>query len=246
MEVLVELSGILEALEDIVPVDEAFGPAINGILEAELVLLGLEAKLTLIQHGVQLFEDDRDQLGALVPDVSQSQVRLRQVVRREELVWPEPEFHVVDQLLHPPAVAKLIGGVVALDASLEPARSQDRGDILKGFNSRLRIEATLSELVVGLKNLLQRGHGIHDGIPLLLELVFLFLSEPHLALVEPLHFVYEYLVPLQLQVLVLLHRLGDGTRQAVTLLGLAANIVPEGVDVPEDVVLGLLLATLGL
>jgi hypothetical protein len=80
LEVLVELSGILEALEDIVPVDEAFGPAINGILEAELVLLGLEAKLTLIQHSVQLFEDDRDQLGALVPDVSQSQVRLRQVV----------------------------------------------------------------------------------------------------------------------------------------------------------------------
>jgi hypothetical protein len=80
LEVLVELLGILEALEDVVPIHEALGPAINGILEAELMLLGLKAKLALIQHGVQFFEDDGDQLGALVADISESQVRLCQVV----------------------------------------------------------------------------------------------------------------------------------------------------------------------
>ena len=43
LEILVELFGILEALEDVMPIHEALGPAINGILEAKLMLLCLEA-----------------------------------------------------------------------------------------------------------------------------------------------------------------------------------------------------------
>ena len=82
---------------------------------------------------------------------------------------------------------------------------------------------------------------IQDSVLLQLKLLLLFLGEPHLALVQPLHLVDEYLVPLELDVLVSLDRLCDLLGQSVPLLALRTNIRLVIVDRPYDLLLRALL-----
>lgn len=83
--------------------------------------------------------------------------------------------------------------------------------------------------------------GIHNSVPLKLELLLLLLGEPELTLVQSLHLVDEDLVPLQLDVLVGLNRLSDALGQSVPLLALGANVGLVRVDRPDDLLLRALL-----
>jgi hypothetical protein len=86
--------------------------------------------------------------------------------------------------------------------------------------------------------------GVKNSVPLELELLFLFLRKSQLTLVESLHFVDEYLVSLQLEMLVRLDSVRDALRQSVPLLALGANARLVIVDAANDFLLGSLLLLL--
>jgi hypothetical protein len=71
--------------------------------------------------------------------------------------------------------------------------------------------------------------------------LFLFFRKSELALVESLHFVNEYLVSLQFEMLVRLDSVRDALRQSVPLLALGANARLVIVDAANDFLLGSLL-----
>jgi hypothetical protein len=83
--------------------------------------------------------------------------------------------------------------------------------------------------------------GINNSVSLKLELLFLFLGKPQLALVQSLHFVDEDLISLQLNVLVGFNRLSDSLCKGVPLLALGANVRLVRIDRTDDLLLRALL-----
>jgi len=89
------------------PANEPLRVTEYSILEIELSLLIVDAKLSLIKEVVQLLEDAGNQVRILVPEVPQAQVSLSEVVRAEKLVGAKAELEVINQFLHPHALIQL-------------------------------------------------------------------------------------------------------------------------------------------
>jgi hypothetical protein len=73
---------------------------------------------------------------------------------REELIWPQTEFHIIYQFLHPPAVVKLGIRIVGLHTTLESAGADHGSYVFQGLHGGFGVEPPLRELVIGFKYLL--------------------------------------------------------------------------------------------
>lgn len=152
-------------------------------------------------------------------------------MRSEELVFAKTELQIIDKFLHAPALIKLRSWVIALDSSLVSTSSHAWSNVLHCLGGEFWVETAVWEIIVVSQNVLKWGHGIQNGVLLKLKSLLLLLVKADLTLVQSLHLIYEDLVPLQSDMLVLFHAGCNAPCQSCAL----GRLVPDVGLVPLNV-----------
>jgi hypothetical protein len=99
----------LEALENVMSINESLSATVDSIVKAERMLFGLGSKLSFIELNVKFFKNERDKLGRFVADFSETERHLREMLRGEELRGFQTVLQIIDKFLKSPALIHLLG-----------------------------------------------------------------------------------------------------------------------------------------
>ena len=146
------------------------------------------------------------------------------------MVWSQTEGQVVDQLLKSPALIKLGCGIVSLNSCLVTSGADGLRKMGQSVDCCFRIKASMGQIIISTKNVFKGSQGVKNGIFLHLELFFALLSLSNFTLIKSLHLVNEYLVSLQLQMLVLLNGFAHIARELLALARLDLYVLLIYID----------------